>query len=734
MNTFAKDFKYWHPFMPSGDELKPLLGPSEIVLAALSAMLAVITLSGCAGVASTKQQTAPAQGTLSASSTTLGFGSVSVGSTASLSVTITNTGSSAVTVSNSSISGSDFSLTSGGAPGSLSVGQSTTIQIQFKPQTTGNATGTLTVQSDASDSTLSVSLSGTGAVQSALSAIPASLSFGNVTVGSNSTQAVSLTNTGNSNVTISTVSVSGTGFSTSGVASGTVLSPTQSATLSVLYAPGAVGVSTGTVTVATTATNTSAAVALSGTGVTGSTGGADPTCGTSATIGPSGGSVAAPISGDTTGHAPPNYVTYVPPGIGQTWTDQNFGCTITRLTDAYNDGFDSSHSEHHYYVPNVLNQNDDRIIIVGQSGSTYILDTGGHRIVTSAAITNLANSTGSGIYWGRASGEQYTLYWKAYSGTTYSLRKADTTACTSSAPCSSLTVSTVYTSTCGAYNNNNEDDLRINSTSGDEYVGWDCNGAFSFLNITSATMGPTASFSSSGFDNYKIVRGPGSAMYMCVNTGSGGGSTYGNAGQGVWCFDQTGATVGQVTSAAQHANTVWDPSTSTSYWVQEQSGNDTSTHNACNGSPAATGIEAISITSPPVHTCIWEWPNWNIQGHISGSDLGIISYDTIFGTSVNPLLFDPYASMDTNWATDWGSEAFMGEVLIMSTSGGKIYRVANHRSRPNNGGSQDYWSTPRSSLSIDGHYVVFDSNQTHGCCSLSALVPNYSDVYMVRLQ
>jgi hypothetical protein len=515
------------------------------------------------------------------------------------------------------------------------------------------------------------------------------------------------------------------------------LTPNQTATVSVAFDPAAAQSYSGTLTIGSNASNSPTTSSLSGTGTSsgGGGGGSTPTCGTSLTIGPSGSNPAAPVSGDTAAHAAPSYTTFTPDGsvaIGGKWNDQNYSCPITRLTDAYNDGFDSTHSEHHFYVAAVLNQNDDRVIVIGNAGSTYILDTSGHRIVNPSAITNMANSTGSGIYWGRAGGEQYTLYWKTHSGSSYNLVKADISGCTASAPCSSLSLTTVYASSCSSYNNNNEDDLRINATSGHEYVGWDCNGSFSLLNVTSGTMGPAVNTGNTGFDNYKIVRGAGSTMYLCVNNGSG---SYGNSTQGVWCYDQNGSTVAQLTNIDQHANTVWDPATSTAYWVMEQAGNDTA-KTTCNGSPAATGIEAISIASTPVRHCLWEWPNWYIQGHISGSDLGVLSYDTIFGSGVNPLLFNPYASMDTNWSSDWtatsgNSGELMGEVLLISTSGGKIYRLANHRSRPNNGGSQDYWSTPRSSLSIDGKYVVFDSNVTHGCCSSPGFVSNYSDVYMI---
>ena len=100
-----------------------------------------------------------------------------------------------------------------------------------------------------------------------LGANPTSLSFGNVNVGANGSSSVALTNNGNSNVTISGVSVSGAGFNVSGVASGTTLSPGQTASLNASFDPTASGSVTGSISVASNATNSPATVSLSGTGV-----------------------------------------------------------------------------------------------------------------------------------------------------------------------------------------------------------------------------------------------------------------------------------------------------------------------------------------------------------------------------------------------------------------------------------------------------------------------------------
>ncbi len=94
-----------------------------------------------------------------------------------------------------------------------------------------------------------------------------SLSFGSVNVSNSTSQTVTLTNAGNGNVAISSISVSGAGFNASGVSSGTVLTPGQSATLSATFAPAASGNVTGSITVGSNATGGPMVIALAGTGV-----------------------------------------------------------------------------------------------------------------------------------------------------------------------------------------------------------------------------------------------------------------------------------------------------------------------------------------------------------------------------------------------------------------------------------------------------------------------------------
>src|SRR5205807_315753 len=100
-----------------------------------------------------------------------------------------------------------------------------------------------------------------------LSARPASVAFGNVTVGSSSTQAVSFSNTGNVNLTVSLGGATGPGLSISGLTFPLTLPAGQSSALSVQFAPTATGSVSGSVSLVSNAANSPSTIALRGAGV-----------------------------------------------------------------------------------------------------------------------------------------------------------------------------------------------------------------------------------------------------------------------------------------------------------------------------------------------------------------------------------------------------------------------------------------------------------------------------------
>jgi sorbitol-specific phosphotransferase system component IIA len=177
-----------------------------------------------------------------------------------------------VDISAVSVSGSGYSVSGVGGGTNLTPGQSAVLTVSFDPSTAGSLPGTVKITSDAAGSPLSISLSGTGvaAPTYVLTPSPASLSFGSVSDGTTASKQVNLQNTGTGNVDISTVTITGSGYTFSGVANGTNLTPGQTAVLTVNFDPSTTGSLPGTVTVKSNAAGSPLSIGLSGTGTSGS--------------------------------------------------------------------------------------------------------------------------------------------------------------------------------------------------------------------------------------------------------------------------------------------------------------------------------------------------------------------------------------------------------------------------------------------------------------------------------
>ncbi len=216
-------------------------------------------------------------GGLGSNPTSLAFGSVTVGNKQSLSETVTNTGGSSTTISSAAISGAGFALSGITTPVTLASGQSTTFTVIFTPASAGSVTGSVTINSNASNPTLAIPLSGTGVAPGALGANPTSLSFGSVTVGNKQSLSETVTNTGGASVTISSAAISGTGFALSGITTPVTLTAGQSTTFTIAFAPASAGSATGNVTITSNGSNPTLTIPLSGAGVAPGVLGSNPT-------------------------------------------------------------------------------------------------------------------------------------------------------------------------------------------------------------------------------------------------------------------------------------------------------------------------------------------------------------------------------------------------------------------------------------------------------------------------
>lgn len=181
------------------------------------------------------------------------FGSVTVNTGATQTIKVSNTGTGDLKIFSADIAGIGFSLSGLSAPTKLNAGSSTTFNVAFKPMAAGAEKGTISIKTNASESPATVNLIGTGVVESVkLTVSQTSLSFGNVPVSNSQSKDVTITNSGNANVTIAGVTVSGTGFSVSG-GSNVTLAPNQSETVAVNFDPKSKGSLAGALTISSNA-------------------------------------------------------------------------------------------------------------------------------------------------------------------------------------------------------------------------------------------------------------------------------------------------------------------------------------------------------------------------------------------------------------------------------------------------------------------------------------------------
>jgi len=208
--------------------------------------------------------TGVANGQLTANPSSLAFGSIQVGNSSKQSETLTNSGGTSVTISQANVSGIGFALSGLTVPVTIAANQSVTFNVSFAPTTAGAASGTLAITSDAPGSPLNLALSGTGLAPGSLISNPGSVSFGNVTDGTNKTVPLTVTNTGGQTVTVSSAAASGSGFSFTGPNLPVTLNAGQSTTFNAIFAPSAAGAASGTLTINSNATNATLSVPLSG--------------------------------------------------------------------------------------------------------------------------------------------------------------------------------------------------------------------------------------------------------------------------------------------------------------------------------------------------------------------------------------------------------------------------------------------------------------------------------------
>lgn len=201
------------------------------------------------------------------------FGNVDVGSSSSAQTfTITNTGNVALVIGTTSISGtnaSEFTKQNDNCNGAtVNPGATCTLEVVFSPTTYGSKSATLNIPGDP-DGPVQITLAGVG-LDCEISLSSTTLAFSNVVIGQTRDLSVTVTNDGTDDLTISSVVLSGAGYTLQQtISNGTVIAAGDNATITVRLTPVAETSYSGSVTINSDDTDEPAlAVTLTGAGVT----------------------------------------------------------------------------------------------------------------------------------------------------------------------------------------------------------------------------------------------------------------------------------------------------------------------------------------------------------------------------------------------------------------------------------------------------------------------------------
>jgi len=227
-------------------------------------LVGLASLLGCQGF-STKSSQSPAPGQLALAPSTITFGNVPIGTRQTQSGSLTNAGGSSITVKQVTVNGTGYSISGLAAPLTLAVGQSASFSVLFAPSSAGGSNANISFATDASAAALT--LSGMGVAPGDLTTSPTSIGFGNVQLGSPLSQTETLKNTGAGDLTVTAATVSGTGFSYTGLTLPLTLTQNQASTFGVSFTPATAGASSGSLSLTVSGLTSSVDIALSGTGV-----------------------------------------------------------------------------------------------------------------------------------------------------------------------------------------------------------------------------------------------------------------------------------------------------------------------------------------------------------------------------------------------------------------------------------------------------------------------------------
>ena len=254
--------------VPAGATSAPVtisssLVPSETVLTIMA------SYNGGSSVAVLTLEPAPE---LAVSPETWDFGYQAVNTTSSSeSFALTNSGTAALAINSVQLAtGQMFKISANTCGSSIVAGGSCSVSVTFDPSASGSVSDAIQISYGSPTATLSVSLTGNGAIPVA-GLSPTTVSFGSQSMPGNSTAVATLSNSGNGPLSSISAGISGTNagdFSiSSDGCSGVTLPANSSCLVSISFSPQSKGNRAAALSIADSASGSPQTISLTGTGV-----------------------------------------------------------------------------------------------------------------------------------------------------------------------------------------------------------------------------------------------------------------------------------------------------------------------------------------------------------------------------------------------------------------------------------------------------------------------------------
>jgi hypothetical protein len=381
---------------------------------------------------------------------------------------------------------------------------------------------------------------------------------------------------------------------------------------------------------------------------------------------------------DAAVHAPPNYYSFTPPGVGGIYNDPVFGTSIKRLSNApsmpNHAGYGNlSLVTAEYSTMSPFNKDNSRLIL--QHDSYFALYSGTGQYIKDLPFEVHASAEPR---WSRS--DPSLLYF--VNGNT--LKRLNVQSGASSV----VRAFPEY----GAVSGHGESDI---SFDGNHFVLAGDDRYVFVYEISTNSKGPVLDTAGNAFDSLYITP-DNNVTITWLQAGSG-------RFQGIELFSRQMVFQRQVTRAGGHMDVTRDvDGTEVLIWAS-----------AADPSPVCDGSAIVKVRLSDAHqTCLFSI-DWGVGLHISAPD-------------GNAWFFmETYAPDDPASPGDW--TPFVNEVLQIKTDGSQVRRLFHHRSRP----FDDYYYMPRVTVSHDGSKLVFSSN--YGLQQILGYPSLYVDSYLVAV-